>query len=146
MSLHNNRYVYSSDESGVLKQIEVDTHKLIKSYSSLHRDSVEVIFASVNNLFTSDKLGNLSMFCIDEDIVRDLVNDEEQKFEQSIGEVLALIKSGYFPIIIRKTHRNKYLKALQSADINRYIPLMRFAINKTKETYRKFFETYYQHL
>lgn len=57
-----------------------------------------------------------------------------------------LIKKGYFPIIIRKTHRNKYLKALHSADINKDIPLIRFSIEKAKETYRKFFEIYYLHI
>lgn len=57
-----------------------------------------------------------------------------------------LIKKGYYPIIIRNTHRTTYLKALQSADLKRYIPLMRFGIEKAKETYRKFFEVYYQYL
>ena len=57
-----------------------------------------------------------------------------------------LIRNGYFPIIIRKTHRNQYLKALQAADSGKYIPLMRFALDKMKETYRKFFEVYYQHI
>lgn len=57
-----------------------------------------------------------------------------------------LIKKGYYPIIIRNTHRNKYIKALQSADLDRYIPLLRFGIEKAKETYRKFFEVYYQYL
>ena len=57
-----------------------------------------------------------------------------------------LIKAGYYPIIIRKTHRNHYLKALQAADIGRYVPLMRFALEKAKETYRKFFEVYYGHI
>src|SRR3989338_2806761 len=57
-----------------------------------------------------------------------------------------LIRKGYYPIIIRNTHRNKYIKALQSADTDRYIPLLRFGIEKAKETYRKFFEVYYQYL
>src|SRR3989344_2011393 len=57
-----------------------------------------------------------------------------------------LIRKGYYHIIIRNTHRNKYIKALQSADTDRYIPLLRFGIEKAKETYRKFFEVYYQYL
>jgi Fic family protein len=57
-----------------------------------------------------------------------------------------LIKKGYYPIIIRKTHRNKYLKALQAADNNKFIPLIRFALEKAKETYRKFFEVYYNYV
>jgi len=57
-----------------------------------------------------------------------------------------LIRSGYFPIIIRKTHRNQYLKVMQAGDNGKYIPLMRFALDKVKETYRKFFEVYYQHI
>lgn len=66
-----------------------------------------------------------------------------------IGRMLMnyiLIKRGYYPIIIRKNHRNSYIKALQSADINRYIPLIRFGIEKAKETYRKFFEMYYNYI
>ena len=57
-----------------------------------------------------------------------------------------LIKRGYFPIIIRKTHLNKYLKALQDADSNKYVLLLRFGVNKTKETYKKFFEVYYRYI
>lgn len=57
-----------------------------------------------------------------------------------------LIKKGYYPIIIRKTHRSSYIRALQSADINRYIPLIRFGLKKAKETYRKFFEAYHHYI
>lgn len=57
-----------------------------------------------------------------------------------------LIKNGYYPIIIRRTHRDKYIKALQAADGQQYIPLMRFSLEKTKETYRKFFEVYYNYV
>ncbi|MFC1774747.1 Fic family protein [Nanoarchaeota archaeon] len=57
-----------------------------------------------------------------------------------------LIKHGYYPIIIRKSQRIKYLKALEAADNKQYIPLMRFALEKTKETYRNFFEIYYKYL
>ncbi len=57
-----------------------------------------------------------------------------------------LIKKGYYPLIIRKTHRNKYIKALQAADNGQYVPLMRFSLDKAKETYRKFFEVYYNYI
>ena len=57
-----------------------------------------------------------------------------------------LLKQGYFPIILRKTQRAKYLKALQAADHNQFIPLMRFALEKTKETYSKFFAVYHKYV
>ena len=57
-----------------------------------------------------------------------------------------LIKQGYYPIIIRKTQRAKYIKALQSADREVNIPLLRFSLEKTKETYRKFFEIFYKYV
>ncbi len=56
-----------------------------------------------------------------------------------------LLNAGYFPIIIRNSQRQKYLNALQAADINRFVPLMRFAIERAKATYRKFFEVYYHY-
>ena len=57
-----------------------------------------------------------------------------------------MIKNSYYPIIIRKSHRNKYIKALEAADEGQYLPLMRFALERTKETYRKFFEVYHRYL
>ena len=57
-----------------------------------------------------------------------------------------LIRKGYFPIIIRTTTRNSYLKALESADRGKWIVLMRFALKHYKETFRKFFEVYYQYI
>ncbi len=56
-----------------------------------------------------------------------------------------LIQSGYFPVIIRKNQREKYLKALEAADRGNNVLLVRFALEKAKETYRKFFEIYYLH-
>lgn len=56
-----------------------------------------------------------------------------------------LLKNGYFPIIIRKTQRNKYLNSLESADKDQFIPLLRFALEIAKKTYRNFFEVYYKH-
>ena len=57
-----------------------------------------------------------------------------------------LIRRGYFPIIIRKNIRNRYLKALEAADRRKWIILMRFALKHYKETFRKFFEVYYKHI
>lgn len=57
-----------------------------------------------------------------------------------------LVKEGHFPIILRKNQRNKYLKVLDVADRGNYLVLMRFAIDKAKETYRKFFEIYSEHI
>ncbi len=57
-----------------------------------------------------------------------------------------LMQKGYFPIIIRKTTRNNYLKALDAADKEKWIVLMRFALKYYKETFRKFFEVYYQYI
>lgn len=56
-----------------------------------------------------------------------------------------LLRRGYFPIIIRKTTRNTYLKALEVADREKWIVLMRFALKHYKETFRKFFEVYYKY-
>ncbi len=53
-----------------------------------------------------------------------------------------LIKKKYFPIIIRKTSRNNYLNALEAADYEKWIVLIRFAIKHYKKTFRKFFEIY----
>jgi len=57
-----------------------------------------------------------------------------------------LLKEGYFPLIIRKTHRNNYLKALDAADRDKWIVLMRFALTHYKDTFRKFFEVYYKYV
>jgi len=57
-----------------------------------------------------------------------------------------LMRKGYFPIIIRKTTRNNYLKALDAADRDKWVVLMRFALKYYKETFRKFFEIYYQYV
>ncbi len=57
-----------------------------------------------------------------------------------------LIKKGYFPIIIRKTQRNRYMRALEAADSGEYVPLIRFGVEKAKDTYRKFFEVYYKYV
>ncbi len=56
-----------------------------------------------------------------------------------------LLRSGYFPIIIRNNQRQKYIKALQAADLNKYLPLIRLGLERAKTTYRKFFEIYYKY-
>lgn len=56
-----------------------------------------------------------------------------------------LMKKRYFPVIIRKTSRNRYIKALEAADNTRWIVLMRFALDSYKKTFRNFFEIYYKH-
>lgn len=56
-----------------------------------------------------------------------------------------LMRKSYFPIIIRQTIRNSYLKALEAADREKWIVLMRFALKHYKETFCKFFEVYYKH-
>lgn len=56
-----------------------------------------------------------------------------------------LLREGYFPIIIRKTHRSTYLKALDAADREKWVVLMRFALTHYKDTFRKFFEVYYKY-
>lgn len=66
-----------------------------------------------------------------------------------IGRMLLnfiLIKKGYYPVIIRKTNRNRYFRSLQAADLKSYMPLMRFALEKAKGTYKKFFEIYYKYV
>ena len=56
-----------------------------------------------------------------------------------------LMRKGYFPIIIRRTSRNRYIKALEAADRDRWIVLMRFALEAYKKTFRNFFEIYYKY-
>jgi Fic family protein len=56
-----------------------------------------------------------------------------------------LMRKGYFPIIIRKTTRNNYIKALEAADRNRMIVLMRYGLKHYKETFNKFYEVYYKY-
>ncbi|MBS3123632.1 Fic family protein [Candidatus Woesearchaeota archaeon] len=56
-----------------------------------------------------------------------------------------LIRKGYFPIIIRKTSRDRYIKSLEAADNEHWNKLIRFALDKCKETFEHFFEIYYKH-
>lgn len=57
-----------------------------------------------------------------------------------------LMYKGYFPIIIRKTSRESYLKSLEVADHDKWIILMRFALKHYKETFRKFFDIYSKYI
>jgi len=57
-----------------------------------------------------------------------------------------LMRKGYFPIIIRKTSRNRYIKALEAADRSKWIVLMRFALDNYKKTFKNFFEVYYKYV
>jgi len=57
-----------------------------------------------------------------------------------------LMRKGYFPIIIRKTSRNTYFKALEAADKKKWHILIRFALDNYKKTFRKFFEIFYKYV
>lgn len=57
-----------------------------------------------------------------------------------------LMKKCYFPMIIRKTTRSTYLKALEAADREKWIVLMRFALKHYKKTFQKFFEMYWEYV
>ncbi len=56
-----------------------------------------------------------------------------------------LMRQGYFPVIIRKTSRNRYIKSLEAADKEKWLILMRFALDSYKKTFRNFFEIYYKY-
>ncbi len=56
------------------------------------------------------------------------------------------VNKGYPPVIIRKTQRRAYIKALQATDQGRKEPLIRFILEKFKKTYRSFFEVYIGYL
>jgi Fic family protein len=57
-----------------------------------------------------------------------------------------LVNAGFPPIIIRKTMRVSYLSALAAYDNGYKDKLMRFNIEKLKETYEKFFLIYMKYL
>lgn len=69
-------------------------------------------------------------------------------FEDGNGRVgrflinIILIKNKYPPLIIRKSQRISYIKALENFDAKHVDTLERFILEKFKETYRKFFEIY----
>ncbi len=57
-----------------------------------------------------------------------------------------LIRKDYPPLIIRKTNRTRYLNALHAYDQKSPIKLVRFLIEKYKNTFEKFFHIYMQYL
>ncbi len=73
-------------------------------------------------------------------------------FEDGNGRVgrflinAVLIKSKYPPLIIRKSQRIKYLKALDNFDHKHLDTLERFILERFKETYKKFFEIYVKYI
>lgn len=73
-------------------------------------------------------------------------------FEDGNGRVgrflinVILIKSNYPPLIIRKTQRISYIKALEGFDNKHYDNMQRLILEKFKDTYRKFFEIYVRYI
>ena len=73
-------------------------------------------------------------------------------FEDGNGRVgrflinVILIENKYPPLIIRKSQRLSYLGALEKFDNNHQDTLIRFILEKFKETYKKFFEIYVKYL
>ena len=66
-----------------------------------------------------------------------------------VGRVLIniiLTNSGYPPLIIRKTQRLSYFKALEESDKGRTGPLENFIYKRLKETHKKFFKVYIKYL
>ncbi len=59
---------------------------------------------------------------------------------------IMLINNGYPPLIIRKTQRIHYLKCLADFDNGYKENLERFLLEKYKDTYQKFFETYVKYI
>ncbi|MBI2138805.1 Fic family protein [Candidatus Woesearchaeota archaeon] len=57
-----------------------------------------------------------------------------------------LIKNKYPPLIIRKSQRVSYLRALQAFDANHPDLLERLALQRFKETFEKFFQVYVKYL
>ncbi len=60
--------------------------------------------------------------------------------------VLYLIKNNYPPLIIRKSQRIAYLKALEDYDRGYKDNMERFILEKYKKTFRNFFEIYIKYL
>ncbi len=73
-------------------------------------------------------------------------------FEDGNGRVgrflmnIILLNHKYPPLIIRKSQRIAYLKALENYDKNYPLTIERFILEKYKETYRKFFEIYIKYV
>ncbi|MBI5553166.1 MAG: Fic family protein [Candidatus Diapherotrites archaeon] len=73
-------------------------------------------------------------------------------FEDGNGRVgrflvnVILINNNYPPLIVRKTQRQAYLKALEDFDRNYTPNLERFFLEKFKQTFKQFFEVYLKYL
>ena len=73
-------------------------------------------------------------------------------FEDGNGRVgrflinIMLIDNKYPPLIIRKSQRLSYLKALENFDNKHTDNLERFILEKFKDTYKKFFEVYVKYI
>ncbi|MBU0957963.1 MAG: Fic family protein [Nanoarchaeota archaeon] len=73
-------------------------------------------------------------------------------FEDGNGRVgrllinLILMKNKYPPLIIRKSQRIKYINSLEHFDSNREDYLLRFLLERFKDTYKKFFEIYIKYV
>ena len=73
-------------------------------------------------------------------------------FEDGNGRVgrflinIILVNNKYPPLIIRKSQRISYLKALENFDHNHTDTLRRFMLEKFKETYKKFFDVYVKYV
>lgn len=57
-----------------------------------------------------------------------------------------LVNEGYPPLIIRKTQRVSYLHALNAFDQKADIPLVRFILEKYKDTYKNFYQVYFKYV
>ena len=73
-------------------------------------------------------------------------------FEDGNGRVgrmlinVILVSNGYPPLIIRKSHRLAYFSALEAFDNGHKEKLIRFLVEKYKNTYENFFKVYVRYL
>ena len=95
-STRNSRYVYTSDEKGIVKQFLISDKKLVKTYKNIHTESIECLYMGEDFLITGSEMGHVSQYSINEPIVEDKEEIETEEMQQSIADVLALMKSGYF--------------------------------------------------
>ena len=65
-----------------------------------------------------------------------------------VGRILLnsiLMNKGYPPLIIRKSSRAAYFKALDAFDHKQEVPIVRFMLKQYKDTFKKFFKIYVKH-